>query len=143
MLFRSIEVCLQQQAPTVIQFNFDRTTLEEAAGLVGASFIPYAGPAVESVGGQIMMNKYERVTNEQRWRVALQLMADAGYHPWQAPEAWRLAAPGKLPADTSTLKYPDHSGYQFAILNLMYKKFAPNNAAVSGSPANTSASTMP
>jgi hypothetical protein len=134
---------LQQQAPTVIQFNFDRTTLAEGAGLVAAGFVPYAGPVVESVGGQVMMNKYERAMNEQRWRVALQLMADAGYHPWQAPEAWRLAAPGKLPADTSTLKYPDRSGYQFAILNLMYKKFAPTDAAVNKSPVNSSASTKP
>jgi len=134
---------LQQQAPTVIQFNFDRTTMEEAAGLVAVGLIPYAGHAVESVGGQVMMNKYEKVMNEQRWRVALQLMADAGYHPWQAPEAWRLAAPGKLPADISTLKYPDRSGYQFAILNLMYKKFVPINAAVTNSPANTNASTKP
>jgi hypothetical protein len=134
---------LQQQAPTVIQLNFDRTTLEEAAGLVAAGFVPYAGPAMESVGGQVMMNKYERAMNEQRWRMTLQMMADAGYRPWQAPEAWRLAAPWKLPADTSTLKYPDRSGYQFAILNLMYKKFAPIDAAVSNSPANTGASTKP
>ncbi len=134
---------LQQQAPMVIQFNFDRTTLAEGAGLVAAGFIPYAGPAMESVGGQVMMNKYERVMNEQRWRMALQMMADAGYHPWQAPEAWRLAAPGKLPADTSALKYPDRSGYQFAILNLMYKKFAPADAAASNSRANTNESTKP
>jgi hypothetical protein len=81
--------------------------------------------------------------NEQRWRVALQLMSDAGYDPWQAPEAWRLAAPGKLPADTSTLKYPDRSGYQFAILNLTYKKPAPTNVTEGGSTANPSASRKP
>jgi hypothetical protein len=54
-----------------------------------------------------------------------------------------IAEPRKLPADTSTLKYPDRSGYQFAILNLMYKKPAPTNAAVSGAPANISASGRP
>jgi hypothetical protein len=134
---------LQQQAPTVIQFSFDRTTLAEGAGLVATGFIPYAGPVVETVGGRVMMNKYERAMNEQRWRMALQMMADAGYHPWQAPEAWRLAAPGKLPADTSTLKYPDRSGYQFAILNLMYKKFAPTDAAASVSVGNSNASKKP
>ena len=134
---------LQQQAPMVIQLNFNRTTLAEGAGLIAAGLVPYAGPVVESVGGQVMMNKHEKALNEQRWRVALELMADAGYDPWQAPEAWRLAAPGKLPADTSTLKYPDHSGYQLSILNLMYKKPTPANAAVSSSPANTSASGKP
>ena len=85
----------------------------------------------------------KKALNEQRWRVALQLMSDAGYDPWQAPEAWRLAAPGKLPADTSTLKYPDRSGYQFAILNLTYKKPAPTNVTEGGSTANPSASRKP
>jgi hypothetical protein len=134
---------LQQQAPMVLQFNFNRTTLAEAAGLAAANFVPYAGPVVESVGGQVMRNKYERALNEQRWRVALELMADAGYNPWQAPEAWRLAAPGKLPADISTLKYPERSGYQFAILNLMYKKAAPTDATASDSPPNSGASRKP
>ena len=64
------------------------------------------------------------------------LMADAGYDPWQAPEAWRLLAPGKLPANTSHLKYPSQAGYQLAILNLIYKKSAPTNATEPGSTAN-------
>lgn len=65
---------------------------------------------------------------EQCGRIALALMADAGYDPWQAPEAWRLLAPKKLPADTITLKYPDRSGYQLAILGLQYKRGAAANA---------------
>ena len=141
VLADGIAYSLQQQAPIVFQMN--RAELAEAAGLVAVSFVPYAGPLAESVGGQVMLGKYDRALKEQRWRVALELMADADYDPWQAPEAWRLAGPGKLPADTSTLKFPDRSGYQFAILNLMYKKPATTHAAVSGSPANTSASGKP
>jgi hypothetical protein len=68
--------------------------------------------------------------------MALGFMADAGYDPWQAPEAWRLLAPKKLPANTSHLKYPSQAGYQLAILNLIYKKSAPTNAAEPGSTAN-------
>jgi len=54
-----------------------------------------------------------------------------------------IAEPRKLPADTSTLKYPDRSGYQFAILNLMYEKPAPTNATENGSTANISARGKP
>ncbi len=88
-------------------------------------------------------HEYDKALKEQRWRVALELMVDAGYDPWQAPEAWRFAEAKKLPADTGTLKYPDRSGYQFAILNLMYKKPAPTNATESGSRANTGVSDKP
>jgi hypothetical protein len=140
VLADAIALRLQQQTPTVFQVNMNRTALEEAAGLAAVSLVPYAGPSVAS---GVYQHEHDKALNEQRWRVALELMADAGYDPWQAPEAWRLAGPSKLPADTSTLKYPDRSGYQFAILNLMYKKPASINAAESGSTANTSASKKP
>jgi hypothetical protein len=140
VLADGIEVCLQQQTPMIIQLN--RTTLAEAAGLAAVSLAPYGYLAL-GAAGNVYRHGTDKALKEQRWRVALQLMAEAGYDPWQAPESWRLAEPGKLPADTSTLKYPDRSGYQFAILNLMYKKAAPTNAAESGATANTSASRKP
>ncbi len=59
---------------------------------------------------------------EQRWRIELSLVADAGYDPWQAPEAWRVAVAKKLPKDIRSLKYPDVSGYELGILNLQYQK---------------------
>jgi len=140
VLADGIAYSLQLQAPTVIQFN--RTTLAEAAGLAAAGLVPY-GYLAAGAAGSVYSHEMKRALQEQRGRVALQLMADAGYHPWQAPEAWRLAASGKLPTDTSTLKYPERSGYQFAILNLMYKKFAPTNATASGPTANSGASGKP
>jgi hypothetical protein len=118
---------LQGRAPDVV--HLDRTMMAETAGLAAASLIPYAG----LVTGGVYQYEQGKVLKEQRWRVALELMAEAGYDPWQAPEAWRLAEPGKLPADTSKLKYPDRSGYQFAILNQVYKKPAPANASSGGS----------
>ncbi len=57
---------------------------------------------------------------EQRARVALALMADAGYDPWQAPEAWRLLAPKKRPKDPDSLAYPERSGYQLRFLDQQY-----------------------
>jgi hypothetical protein len=128
---------LQQGMPLVFQMN--RNNLEWAGVLAATNLIPYAGLVTSSV----YTYEIEKALKEQRWRVALELMADAGYDPWQAPEAWRLAVPGKLPADTSKLKYPERAGYQLAILNLMYKKPAPINDAETGPTANSSAGTSP
>ncbi len=124
VLADSIAYSLQQQAPIVLQMN--RANLEWAGAMAATSLVPYAG----LVTGSVYQHEINKALKEQRWRVALELMADAGYDPWQSPEAWRLAEPRKLPADTSTLKYPDRSGYQFSILNLMY---AHNSAAKPGS----------
>jgi len=38
--------------------------------------------------------------------MALALMADAGFDPYQEPEAWRLLAPERLPKDLTKLKDP-------------------------------------
>lgn len=50
------------------------------------------------------------------------LLANGGYDPWEAPEAWHLLAPKHLPNDLGSLKYLDRSGYQLGILNLQYKR---------------------
>lgn len=73
--------------------------------------------------------------NEECGRIALGLMADAGYDPWQAPEAWRLLAPKKLPADTDHLRYSNLGGYQLAILNLQY----PHNDTAKPAPSGRKA----
>jgi hypothetical protein len=87
---------------------------EFAAGPVPWVFFSAEGTA--DAATHVVNKRFE----EQCGRMSLALMADAGYDPWQAPEAWRLLAPKKLPADTSHLKYPSESGYQLAILNLQY-----------------------
>lgn len=78
--------------------------------------------AVPGVAIQMIeLNKILLRMEEQRGRIALSLLADAGYNPWQAPEAWKLLAPKKLPNDLSTLKYPSRSEYQLGILYQQYK----------------------
>jgi hypothetical protein len=57
---------------------------------------------------------------EQRGRIALALISDAGYDPRQAPGAWRLLSKKNLPKDLDSLKYPSRSGYQLGILRLQY-----------------------
>lgn len=59
---------------------------------------------------------------EEQLRIELSLMEDAGYDPWQAPEAWRLLAAKKLTADTNSLQYPSAAGYQLGVLSLQYRK---------------------
>ncbi|MFZ0746292.1 MAG: DUF5666 domain-containing protein [Terracidiphilus sp.] len=81
----------------------------------GVGLATYAG--TEAAENEIAL-KMER----QRGRVSLALMADAGYDPWQAPDAWRLLASKHLPRNTNSLKYPDHSGYLLGILSLQYKQ---------------------
>jgi hypothetical protein len=49
------------------------------------------------------------------------LLAEAGYDPRAAPEAWRLLSVKDQPADPSTLKYPSRSGYLLTILNHAYQ----------------------
>jgi len=82
---------------------------------------PLAGLAINSALG---IAAYEVNTKlaEERGRVALSLMQDAGYDPWNAPEAWKLLEPKRLPKDPSSLKYSKLGEYQFTILNAQYKK---------------------
>jgi hypothetical protein len=89
----------------------------EAANYAAMSLVP--GVSLGGlVGGGIADREIVRHMREQAGRIALTLMTDAGYDPWQAPEAWRLLAPKKLPQDTSALKYPSRAGYQLGILKL-------------------------
>ena len=62
----------------------------------------------------------QQLLEEQRGRIALSLMADAGYDPWQAPEAWRLMQPKRLPGDVSALPYPIGKGFRFNVRSLQY-----------------------
>ena len=91
---------------------------------------------VAAVGVDKATRAGKAVMREERLRIALALMRDAGYDPWQAPEAWRFLDPKELPANLALLPYPDTSCYQIGILNLQYQ--APNAAIVSGEAQQTS-----
>jgi hypothetical protein len=89
----------------------------KAAGYLAGSFVP--GIDVGTfVGGQVVNHEILKRIQEQAGRIALTLMADAGYDARQAPEAWRLLAPKKLPKDASALSYPSRAEYQLGILRL-------------------------
>lgn len=92
----------------------------ELAASVAEAFVPEVYFANE-IGGDIVAHELQVRMQEQRGRIALTLMADAGYNPWQAPEAWRLLASKRLSNDPDSLKYPDRSGYQLGILSLQYR----------------------
>jgi hypothetical protein len=98
-----------------------------AGGAGGAAFIPEA----------MLRHEILRKMEDQRGRVALGLMADAGYDPWQAPEAWRLLEPKQLPRDMSRLKYPDRAGYLLEILAMQYKRPAATAASAQAEKTTT------
>lgn len=89
----------------------------ELAADIAGDFVPGVNVGV-IVGGLVVNHEVEKHMQEQAGRIALTLMADAGYDPRQAPEAWRLLAPKKLPKDMASLKYPSRAGYQLSILKL-------------------------
>jgi hypothetical protein len=83
-----------------------------------------AGTAAEAVIGHEIALKLER----QCARISLQLLANAGFDPRQAPEAWRLLEPKDLPSDLASLKYTREGQYQLRILKRMYPDLAPGPA---------------
>jgi len=109
-----------------VRMGLNRAVLmdAEAVGDILGIFVPGLGLAAET-GALRPKHRLVVEAQEQRARIALALMSDAGYDLRQAPEAWRLLAPQKLPADLDNLKYPDRSGYQISILSLQYKTDAP------------------
>lgn len=92
----------------------------EVADFVLLGVDPLSFIIVNGVVAPIAMRPIVVRMEQQRGRMALTMLADAGYDPRQAPEAWRLPAPGKLPANPGSLKYPDRSKYQLEILRLQY-----------------------
>lgn len=91
----------------------------EIAGEIAGAFIPGVNLATKA-GAAVFVHEMDLHMEEQRGRMALAILSDAGYDPWQAPEAWRLLAPKKMPGNANSLKYPARSEYQFGFLNSQY-----------------------
>lgn len=103
---------LQRQAAKEVKMN--RILWGADAAL---AFAPGMGMAV------LLANESAEATMlRERLRISLALMRDAGFDPWQAPEAWRLIEPKKLPANPALMDYPDASCYQFQVLDLQYPR---------------------
>jgi hypothetical protein len=116
VLADGVVVNLQQQN---VRLQLELRLMDAAAGaaLSSAEAWGLAGFTGEKIAKLSVLRKME----EQRGRLSLAYMADAGFDPWQAPEAWRLLAPAKLPKNLSKLKNPERSKYQSEILQLQYK----------------------
>ncbi len=109
---------LQRQAARMISMN--RAVLAAVvAGDVAGAFVPGLSSAVRGAAGGVDADE-EEVMLEERLRISLALMKDAGFNPWQAPQAWRLLDPKKLSGNPAQLPYPDASCYQIETLNLQY-----------------------
>jgi hypothetical protein len=90
-------------------------------GLIDAAAVGAGGPIGGELAGGVVWHEMLRKIREQRGRMALGYMADAGFDPWQSPEAWRLLEPRRLPKDLSKLKYPSLGEYELEILGVEYK----------------------
>jgi hypothetical protein len=121
---------LQQQLATM-------SPLEIAA--LGAETVGVFAPVIPAlsgdVAGGILQHEITLKLERERARMSLQLMADAGYDPWQAPEAWRLLGPKDLPPDLQSLKYTREGEYQLSTLKAQYKTL-PGGSLHVGDPAN-------
>ena len=126
---------LQRQAARLIVANRISAGSEIVGGIAGI-FVPGLGlgTVISSSVTDNMLDAMEK----QRSRVALALLADAGYDPWQAPEAWRLLEPRRLPKDLNSLQYSDRTGYQLAILRLQYNARTPIASSIIQSEASES-----
>ncbi|MFC5862474.1 DUF5666 domain-containing protein [Acidicapsa dinghuensis] len=89
------------------------------AGDVAGAFVPGL-LLVPPIADALPEHKLSVALEEQRSRVALALLRDAGYNIDAAPEAWRLLAPTHLPIGTAQLKYPNRSNYQLDLIHKFY-----------------------
>ena len=104
-------------------YRTDREHNLTHAAMFAGPFVPYAGSDIVGGGAYTEMGilKKER---EQRGRVSLALLHDAGYDVNQAPIAWWLLDPWK-PRSLSEIEMPERAGYLYSILGEIW-----NNPAV-------------
>ena len=133
VLADGIATYLGWQSERLVAEYYSILGVELAADVAGQFYaLAWLGPEASiDIAKSIINVQFE----EQRGRVALALMADEGYDPWAAPEAWRLLAPRKLPGDTNKLKYPSRSCYQLSILHEEYRKDAQPGASTASASA--------
>jgi hypothetical protein len=85
------------------------------------STIPFFGALPLDLMGALPDHRIAVRLEEQVGRIAISLIADAGYDPWKAPEAFRLLAAKRLPDQSLKVKHTNLSGYALSILNLEYR----------------------
>ena len=90
------------------------------ASMLAMPISPYAG--VGGLGGNMAMEMQKRAM-EQRSRVSLFLLQDAGYDVAQAPMAWWLLAAGR-PEPFSNSEVPERAAYLYRILGETWRDSA-------------------
>lgn len=116
---------LQRQTARVVK-NSRILAGVEVAGDIAQLAVPGLG-LVTSLASMDAGHQQNIYLEEERGRVALSLMSEAGFDIFQAPEAWRRLKPRNLPTDdrkVARLPYPDRSGYMFSIIGLQYQNTA-------------------
>ena len=103
----------------------------EIAGEVAGGFFPWV-EAASGVGGGLAGHEFGQRLADQRSRMALAMVVDAGYDPWQAPEAWRELEARHVLQKFDVTNHPNHSKYQLEILNAQYVKRSAPEAVTSG-----------
>jgi hypothetical protein len=131
VLADGISANLELQSARLIAQLWSITGIEIAAD-VAAGFSGWGLLAQEGV--DVAKRVVDTRFIEQRGRMALALMADAGYDPWAAPEAWRILGPRKLPKNPSKLKYGLLGTYQLAILHEEYRQESNSVSTQAASP---------
>jgi hypothetical protein len=91
------------------------------ASALAAPFVPYAGLGM-SFGGSVARD-IEMKAMEQRDRVGLALMHEAGYDINQAPMTWWLLDPEK-PRPLSDIEMPERAAYLYRILGEVWSNSA-------------------
>ncbi len=102
--------------------KFDWLTAAEIAGDAAWVVNPYAALLVSETVSRVANYEIDIQLAQERGRLALSMMTNAGYDPWQAPEAWKLLGPKHPPTNSNSLKYPNLSEYQLMILKAQYSR---------------------
>jgi len=110
---------LERQAARTVATSRKVSGSGLAVDIAGA-FVP--GVGIAAIVGANAAAEEQIAMEEQRGRVALALLSDAGFDSRQAPEAWRLLEPKHLPKKLDALEYPNRSGYQLGVLKLQYSR---------------------
>jgi hypothetical protein len=111
VLADSIAAVLEKQSLR-LQPAKRKMTAAQMAGAAGGFFVPGLGLAATAANSGVS-SVLERRLQEERGRVSLFLLDDAGYDVFQAPLAWWRLATSK---DLSGTEMPDHVAYLFKAL---------------------------
>ncbi|MGB6691599.1 MAG: hypothetical protein WBE76_27495 [Terracidiphilus sp.] len=117
VLAEAVAFHMQRQLVTISPLHL----VDDGSEVAKLTMFP-AGFVAGEVVEEIVSHEFEGRLKQELARMALQLVADAGFDPWQAPEAWRLLAPRDPPRDIRSLNYTPEGKYQLSILKLQYKR---------------------